>query len=190
VLTVTVMVVPEVEEAGAKLAEIPAGQLAPIENVTVPLNPFTGATATVELPTTTAFAVALVAERENVDRGGWLTVRVNVVDAFKGPLTPDTVMTEDPTLAVGRARINRIDDDVTGFAENEAEMPVGKPVAASVTDELKPLVGKMKIADDAPPPCVIPALEALRVKAEPALTVKASEVVTVCDPPVPVMVSE
>ena len=115
------------------------------------------------------------------------------------PEVPVIVTVAAPTVAVDEAVNVSVDvalpfaGGVTGLVENAAVTPVGRPVALSVVAELNPpvLVMVIVLVPLAPRVTVTDVGEALTLKAGVAveLTVRASVVVAVRLPDVPVMVT-
>jgi hypothetical protein len=131
-----------VEEAVVGLvpnvAVMPAGQF-DAENSTTEWKPFVGVTVTVDVPGDTAVALAAVAL--NVKLGCAVTVIGMVVLVDKAPLVPVTVSVYGPGATLAATLIRTVDEDVAGLVRNVPVMPAGQPDAASVTPELKPLLG-------------------------------------------------
>jgi hypothetical protein len=128
-----------------------------------------------------------------------LTVRLMVVLWLVEPEVPVTVMVAVPVAAVLEAVSVSVEftlplaGGVTGFAENDAVTPLGRPLALNVVAELKPfwLVMVMVLVPLLPWATVREDGEAPMVKfAVPAaLTVSVTVVVAVRLPDVPVMVT-
>lgn len=128
-----------------------------------------------------------------------MTVRANVALWLSEPEVPFTVMVAFPVVAVAEAVSVRVEvalllaAGVTGFVENAAVTPLGKPVALRVVAELKlSLLVILIVLVPLPPRFTLREVgEALIVKFGDvvAFTVRASVVVATRLPEVPVMVT-
>jgi hypothetical protein len=91
-------------------------------------------------------------DTENDGDASLLTVSAMVVLADKLPLAPLMVMVDEPVAAeLLAASVNTL-DPVVGLVSNDADTPLGKPVAESVTLPSKPSAGLtvMVLVPDAP----------------------------------------
>ncbi len=118
-----------------------------------------------------------------------LTVSDIVVLADSAPLVPLTVSKYDPGATDAPTLIVTIEDVVTGFVPNVPVIPAGQPAIASVTPELKPLVGVTITVDAALAPATVDAAPALKPKLGAALTVNEMVVLADNAPLVPLTVS-
>ena len=139
-LAVTFMVAVDEELAGfgANVAVMPVGHPDGV-NSTTELKPFSGVTATVEVPGDAAVAAAAVALK--VKLGAAATVIGMVVAADRLPLVPPTGSEYDPGATVAATLMLTTEDVTVGFVPNVPLIPAGHPDAARVTAALKPLAG-------------------------------------------------
>ncbi len=112
--------------------------------VTLPVKPFVGFTVMVLVPPgRVGVIVTLAGEADSVKLGGPVTVRTIVVVAVELPDVPVMVTVAAPVVAVADAVSVSIEvvvpfaGGVTGFGENAAVTPLGRPLALSVVAELK-----------------------------------------------------
>jgi hypothetical protein len=157
--------------------------------VTLPLNPFAGVTVMVS-----ATLLPCVTEREAVvgaivKLGVTLTVRLMMVDAVSAPDFPVMVMVFVPVAAELPAVNVTTLEPVAGFGANAAVTPLGRPLAARVTEPLNPFAPLIVIVSAVLLPCVVVIEGAVGaiVKLGAMLTVRSMEVVAVSVKKVPVM---
>jgi len=167
-------------------------------SVTLPVKPFVGFTVIVLVPPAApGVMVTLLGAADSVKFGGGVTVRLMVAVCVRLPDFPVTVTVAGPVVAVAEAVSVSVEftipfaGGVTGFGENAAVTPLGRPVALSVVAELKPfwLVTVIVLVPMAP--CAMLKLVGFAdsVKFGAAVTVRAIVVVAIRLPDVPVMVT-
>lgn len=116
-----------------------------------------------------------------------------MVEAVAVPEVPVTVMVEVPAATVLAAVSVRTLDAVAGLVDQEAVTPVGRPVAASVTEPVKvPLSVMLMVAGPLEPAAMesvgTDGVSTKLLDPEAAVTVRAMVVEAVRVPEVPVMV--
>ena len=128
------------------------------DSVTLLANPLVGLIVIVLVPPAPPCVIVTLdgaADKVKFGVTDAFTVKETLVVCVKLPDTPVMVITEGPTDAESLAVNVRTLVAVVGFVPNAAVTPVGKPVAESVTSELKPLVALTVIVLVPPaPPCV------------------------------------
>jgi hypothetical protein len=141
------------------------------------------------LPWTT---VMLAGEGESVKLGAAFTVNATVVEAVSAPEVPVMVTaTGPPTAAVALAVSVNTLEPVAGLVAKPAVTPLGKPLAAKVTAPVNPpaSVTVMVLVPLLPWTTVTLPGEGASVKLGATLTVRATVVVSVSAPEVPVTVT-
>jgi hypothetical protein len=129
--------------------------------LTVPVNPLIGEMVTVYEVELGRVTDCELGDAEIEKLGGFLglTTSVTVVEWFRLPDTPDTVMVNVPVVALLLAVSVRVLVVAVGFVPNDAVTPDGMPEAESETLPLKPLMSFTVIVLPPAPPCVIVTLE-------------------------------
>ena len=105
-------------------------------------------------------------------------VSVTVVECFRLPDVPLTVMVNVPMAARRPTFKVSVLEVVVGFGLNEADTRFGKPDAENVTEPVKPFTCAMEIVDVPRPPRARSRLagEAARLKFGPGVTVSETVV--------------
>ena len=193
---VSVELPPALTEPGLKEAVTPAGS--PLaESVTVSADPLRTAVEMVDvaLPPCTADRLLGFALIEKSLGAGVVIVSVTVVLWVALGAVPVTVTEYVPGVVAGSTVNVRVELEpaVIGFGLNEAVVPVGTPVAESVTLSGEPLRIEVAMVDAALPPCAADTLLGLApiVKSlGAAVTVSVTVVLWVALGAVPVTVTE
>lgn len=123
---------------GPKDAVTPAGK-PEADKLTLPVKPFWGVTATVEVTVAPRPMLKEFGERERAKFGAGITVRDTAVTCAKLPDVPLMVTAKVPRVAVLLAVNVSALVAVVLLGMNVALTPLGKPDAESVTALLKPL---------------------------------------------------
>jgi len=137
-LAVKVKVLAPVVLAGLKDAVTPLG-IPEADKLTLPLKPFCGVTVTVAVPLAPCVIARLLGDAESVNVGGGLIVSEIVVVPVKLADVPVIVTAAVPVAAV------LLDVSVTVLVPvvlvglNEADTPLGRPDADTMTLALNPL---------------------------------------------------
>jgi len=188
-LAVSVSVLVLVVVAGLKTAVTPLGS-PEAENATVPAKPFCGSTEMVLVPLAPGAMFRLPGEAESVKLGA-VTVRLTETVLVRLPAVPVTVIATVP----GAAGLPAVKVSVLVFVVllglKTALTPLGRPDAAKLTLALNPFLGETEMVVA---PLVAGAMlrlpwEAERAKLGAAAMVRATVVVLVKVPEVPVMVT-
>lgn len=148
------------------------------DRLTVPVNPFDGAMAMLELPFLPREMLKVEGEAERLKFGPEVTVKEIVVVLVRLAQTPLMVTVNVPSAAVALAvRVSVLLLAVPAGLK-EAATPLGRPEADKLTAPLKPLIGLMLIVLAAVFPWTTLKLpgEAVSVKLPGGLTVRVSEV--------------
>jgi hypothetical protein len=111
------------------------------DKVTAELNPFAGVMVMVVVPLLLRAMLRVVGDTDKLKLGAGVTVSEIVVDLFRLPLTPLTVIVKVPVAAlVPAVRVNALVPVVlTGL--KDAVTPLGRPEADRLTAPAKPFEG-------------------------------------------------
>lgn len=174
-----------VEEGGVKLAVTPAGR-PEILKLTVPLNPFCGATPTVAPPAPPAAKLVLPGDVTRVKEGGGVTVSEIVTLLVMLPDVPVTVTVAVVAAAALVALSVRV---LVVAVEPGLKVPVtpdGRPLTARLTDPLNPLSATVMVLAPLPPGLTL-RLEGAAESVKPGgvVIVSVTVVLTTVAPEVP-----
>jgi hypothetical protein len=173
-----------------KTAVTPGGR--PVAaSVTPPLKPLVPVMVAEEVAVAPCTMLRVAGDAANAKVGGGATVREMAVVALMVPETPVIVTVATPVVAVAEAVKVTTLDPVVGLVANAAVTPTGKPVAANVTELVKPATGVRVTVEVLvePWPTVTATGVAASVNPGAWLTVSAMTVVCVALPTVPVTVT-
>jgi len=188
-LAVNVSVLVELVLAGLNAAVTPGGKPA-IARLTLPVNPFAGATVTVLVPDAPCATLKLAGASVMAKPGGGATVTAMATVAVRLPEVPLTLSCHVPAAAeLAAVRVSAL-DAVALAGLNDAVTPVGNPDAAKATVPPKPPAGCTAMVAVAVPPAARFTLvgEEERVKPGGGATVKASAAFAEIPPEVAVTV--
>jgi hypothetical protein len=165
------------------------------DKVTLPVKPPEGVSVMVLVPLVPCLTVKLEGEAESEKSGvaTAFTVSETVVVCVSVPDVPVMVTVDVPVVAVELAVNVTTLVEVVGLVPNVAVTPAGRPDADNVTAPVKPPEGVSVIVLLPLPPCVTVTLvgeaESEKFGVAAAFTVRATVVVCVSVPDVPVIVT-
>ncbi len=198
--TVAVLLAVSVKTLEPVVGLVPKAAVTPLgrpdaARVTEPVNPPRSVTVTVSVALLPCVTDRAGAEGASLKLGGVLTAMViaTVVDAVREPEVPAIVIVEVPTVAeLPAVRVITL-LPVVGLVPKAAVTPLGNPDAASATLPMNPPTSATVIVSVALLPCRTDRVDAdgasVKLGGVLAMTVRATVVVSVMEPEVPVMVT-